>query len=324
MADEVLSKRALNRALLGRQMPLERRRMSVPDALEHLVGMQAQNPLDPYFGLWSRIEGFDPVELSAIVAKGAAVRAWLMRGTIHLVTARDCLLLWSVMASVLRKALTAQRFGQETAEVDRDELATAAREAFGNGPMTRAELGRALAKRWPDVSAESLGLAASSLLPLLQIPPRGTWGATQRATMAPVDDFLGQSPATSDDPADAILRYLRAFGPAAPKDVRAWCYRTGLREPIDRLRPKLVAYRDEAGTELLDVPDGLFPDPETPAPPRFLPEYDNALLSHDDRSRIVDPGDRARLWWKGTVLVDGVVSGTWKLEKSKGSVTLAI
>lgn len=324
MADGVLSKRALNRALLGRQMLLERRRITVSDALEHLVGMQAQNPLDPYFGLWSRVEGFDPRELSGMVAEGAAVRAWLMRGTIHLVTARDCLALRPVMDSVMREQLDGQQFGRDTAEIDRDELAAAAREAFADGPVTRAQLSRAVAERWPDVPAQSLGLAAWCLVPLLQVPPRGTWGATHRATMAPVDEFLGRQLTTSDDPADAILRYLRAFGPAAPKDVRAWCSRAGLGEPIDRLRSRLVAYRDEAGTELLDVPDGLFPDPETPAPPRFLPEYDNALLSHDDRSRIVAPGDRARLWWKGSVLVDGFAAGTWKLERSKGSLTLVI
>ena len=324
MADEVLSKRALNRALLGRQMLLEGPAMSVRDALEHLVGLQAQNPLDPYFGLWSRLEGFVPEELSTMVADRGAVRTWLMRGTIHLVTARDCLALRPVMDSVIRKQLAAQQFGRDTAQIDRDELTAAAREAFAGGPMTRAELGRRLARRWPEVPAESLGLAASCLLPLVQVPPRGTWGATNRATMQTVDRFLGKAPAADDDPADVVLRYLRAFGPAAPKDVRAWSGKTGLREVIDRLRPQLRTFRDENGTELLDVPDGLLPDPETPAPPRFLPEYDNALLSHDDRSRIVAPGDRARLWWKGSVLVDGFVAGTWKLERAKDSVTLAI
>ena len=324
MAGEVKTKRELNRTLLGRQLLLERQRMAPAEALGHLVGMQAQNPLDPYFGLWSRLDGFDPMELSALVESGEAVRAWLMRGTIHLVTACDCLALRPVMASVMRKALEGSQFGRDTAGIDRDELAAAAREAFAPGPLTRAELGRALAARWPESSAESLGLAASYLLPLLQIPPRGTWGATHRATMALVDEFLGRPLATDDDPADAIRRYLRAFGPAAPKDVRAWCYKTGLREVIDRLRPELVAYRDENGTELLDVPDGELFDPETPAPPRLLPEYDNAVLSHDDRSRIVPPGEASRLWWKGTVLVDGFVDGTWQLEREKSRVTLAI
>lgn len=324
MAGEVLTKRELNRTLLGRQLLLERRAMSAPDALEHLVGMQAQNPLDPYFGLWSRLEGFDPEELSALVASGEAVRAWLMRGTIHLVTARDCLALRLVMDSVIRAALSAQSFGQHTASIDRDELAAAAREVLAGGPMTRAELGRRLAARWPDVAPDALGLAASCVVPLLQVPPRGTWGATQRATMALVESFLGRPLEGDGDPGEAIMRYLRAYGPAAPKDVRAWCYKTGLREVIDRLRPQLRAFRDEGGTELLDVPDGELFAGELPAPPRFLPEYDNAVLSHDDRSRVIAPGVASRLWWKGTVLVDGFVDGTWRFERERGSLTLAI
>lgn len=320
----MLTRRELNRTLLGRQLLLGRRRMAAADAVEHLVGMQAQNPLDPYFGLWSRLDDFDQAELSKLVANRAAVRAWLMRGTIHLVTARDCLVLRPVMDSVLRAALTAQQFGQDAAGIDRDELMAAAEEVLADEPMTRAELGRSLTERWPAVKAESLGLAASCLVPLLQVPPRGTWGATHRATMARVVTFLDAPLADDDDPGEAILRYLRAYGPAAPKDVRAWCYKTGLREVIDRLRPELRTFRDESGTELLDVPDGELFDAETPAPPRFLPEYDNALLSHDDRSRVIAPGKAKRLWWKGTVLVDGFIAGTWKFEREKGSLTLAI
>src|SRR5215207_10953234 len=142
MPDEVLTTRALNRALLGRQMLLERLRMDAPEALEHLVGMQAQVPTDPYFGLWSRLEGFDPERLSALVAGGEAVRSWLMRGTIHLVTARDCLRLWPVMASVLRKAFDGSQFGRDTAGIDRDELVAAIEEVVADGPRTRAEIGR--------------------------------------------------------------------------------------------------------------------------------------------------------------------------------------
>jgi hypothetical protein len=324
MAGETLTKRELNRTLLGRQLLLERQRMAPADALEHLVGMQAQNPLDPYFGLWSRLEGFDPFELSALVERGEAVRVWLMRGTIHMVTDRDCLALRPVMDSVMRKQHEGSRFGRDVAAIDEDELVAAVEEKLTDGPLTRAEIGRRLAERWPDVPVESLGLAASRLVPMLQVPPRGTWGATHRATQASIEQFLGRRLDGDDDPGEAILRYLRAFGPAAPKDVRAWSYKTGLREVIDRLRPELVTYCDENGTELLDVPDGEFFDAETEAPPRFLPEYDNAVLSHDDRSRIVPPGQASRLWWKGTVLVDGFVDGTWQLEREKSGVTLAI
>ena len=137
MAGEVLTRRELNRTLLGRQLLLGRRRVAAADAVEHLVGMQAQNPLDPYFGLWSRLDDFDPEELSKLVSSREAVRAWLMRGTIHLVTARDCLALRPVMDSVLRAALTAQQFGRDTAGVDRDELRAA------EGERTDLRFGRA-------------------------------------------------------------------------------------------------------------------------------------------------------------------------------------
>jgi hypothetical protein len=324
VASEVLSLRALNRALLGRQMLLERRPMPVGEALEHLVGMQAQVPTDPYFGLWSRIDGFDPEGLSRLVADGRAVRSWLMRGTIHLVTARDCLRLWPVMSPVLRKAFEGSPFGRDTAGIDRDELVAAIEDVLADAPRTRAEIGRALAERWPGSQVESLGLAATYLVPLVQVPPRGTWGATHRATLATVANHLGEAPGSDDDPAGAIQRYLRAFGPAAPKDVRAWCYRTGLRDPIERLRPRLRTFRDEGGTELLDVEDGMLPDPATPAPVRFLPEYDNALLSHADRSRINPVQDMSGLFRKGTVLVDGFVAGTWKLERDGNAATLAV
>ena len=324
MAAEVLTRRALNRALLGRQKLLERASMEVPEALEWLVGMQAQVPTDPYFGLWSRLEGFEPERLSELVADGRAVRAWLMRGTIHLVTARDCLRLRPVMDSVQRKAFEGSRLGRDTKGIARTELIAAIEEVLAAGPRTRAEIGRALAERWPESKVESLGLAATYLVPLVQVPPRGVWGATHRATLATVEGFLGEPVGADDDPGEAIVRYLRAYGPSAPKDVRAWCYKTGLREVIDRLRPQLRTFRDENGTELLDVEDGLLPDPETPAPVRFLPEYDNALLSHEDRSRVNPAGNMSGLFWKGTVLVDGFVAGTWKLERGKGSATLAI
>ena len=202
MAGEVLTRRELNRTLLGRQLLLRRRRMAAADAVEHLVGMQAQNPLDPYFGLWSRLDDFDPEELSKLVSSREAVRAWLMRGTIHLVTARDCLAFRPVMDSVLRAALTAQQFGRDTAGVDRDELRAAAEAVLADEPMTRAELGRSLTERWPAVEAESLGLAASCVVPLLQVPPRGTWGATHRATMARIETFLGRPIGRNDDPGE--------------------------------------------------------------------------------------------------------------------------
>jgi hypothetical protein len=133
-----------------------------------------------------------------------------------------------------------------------------------------------------------------------------------------------------DQPVDALLlRYLAAFGPASAADIRTWSGLTGIATLIDRLRPSLRSFRDERGTELVDVMDGPLPDPDVPAPPRFLPEYDNVLLAHDDRSRIVDDGLRRRLLSEaaiglGTLLVDGFAAGTWKVERGRGSATLRV
>ena len=316
MAAEVLTRRALNRALLGRQLLLERSGMSVRDAVEHLVGMQAQVPTDPYYGLWSRLDGFEASALGDLVESGELVRANVMRCTIHLMSARDCLYLRAAMGSVVERACRNPEFERNAAGLDLEAVKIAGRELLEERPRTRAELGRDLAERWPGHAPDVLSRAAIWLVPMLQVPPRGVWGKKLQTTFAPIDSFLGRPLAADDDPAEAVLRYLRAFGPAAPKDVRTWSYKTGLREVIDRLRPDLVAYRDENGTELLDVPDGLFPEPDTPAPPRFLPEFDNALLSHDDRARIIPPPS-GQPWWRGSILVDGFVAGTWRLERDK-------
>lgn len=324
MPAEVLSRRALNRALLGRQMLLERQERSIPDAVEHLVGMQAQVPTDPYYGLWSRLAGFEAGALGALIESAVLVRANVMRCTIHLMTARDCLALRPAMDSVVQRACRTPEFRRAAERLDVDAVIAASRALLDQQPRTRAQLGKLLGDRWPDVPEEILSRIGVFLLPVLQVPPRGVWGKTLQTTFAPIDSFLGQPLGEEDDPGAAILRYLRAYGPAAPKDVRAWCYKTGLRAVIDRLRPGLRSFRDEKGTELLDIPDGLFPDPETPAPPRFLPEFDNAMLSHADRSRIYSPGYAGRAYWRGVILIDGFGSGTWKLERAKGETTLMI
>ena len=184
-------------------------------------------------------------------------------------------------------------------------------------------MSRALAPRWPDADADSLGYAATFLLPLVQAPPRAVWGKTASAKWLNAETTLGAPVEWDADPGEVLLRYLRAFGPAAPKDVRAWCYRTGLREVIDGLRSQLRTFRTEEGVELLDVEDGLFPDPDTPAPVRFLPEYDNATLGFADRSRILPPGTE-RPFWKGTVLVDGFAAGTWRFDRDGDEVTIEV
>ncbi len=332
MTTRVLGRRALNRALLERQMLLRRSDLSAFDAVEHLVGLQAQEPNDPYVALWSRLEGFRPDELSGLISARRAVRASLMRATIHLVTARDCLRLRPVVQPVLeRDVYPNPTYGKERlAGLDMDALLQAGRELLAEKPRTNAELRALLGPRWPDRDPAALAYAVRGLLPTVHTPPRGLWGQSGPIALGSVESWLGRGVDPDPGPEEMVLRYLRAFGPAAVPDVRTWSRLVGLRAVAECLRPRLRAFRDERGRELFDVPDAPLPDPDTPAPPRFLPRFDNALLSHDDRSRVVSDENyrraiaRGGMGSVGTFLIDGFVGGTWKTEQDRGKTALEI
>ena len=191
--------------------------------------------------------------------------------------------------------------------------------------MTPAALRRVMTERYPALDAASLAYAARCLLPLVQVPPRGVWGRTGQVTLTTTDAWLGRPLDMDASIDDAVRRYLAAFGPALPADVAAWSRLTGMREVLDRLDLRL--FHDERGRELFDVPDAPLPDPETPAPVRFLPEYDNALLSYADRARYTRD-DAAALGVAGpvhgTVLVDGFVAGTWAAQRVGEAATITV
>lgn len=303
--------------------------MPVPRAVERLVGLQAQEPPDPYVALWSRLDGFRPEDLAGLIANRRVVRMTLMRGTIHLVTARNCLAMWPVMRSFLERTFRGQPWGRNLADLDIEEVLEAGRGLVEAKPMTSAQIGPLLLERWPDRDRASLAAAVRYLLPMVQVPPRGIWGAGGRAAVTTAEHWLGRPLGKNTAPDRMILRYLAAFGPATVADMRTWSGLAGLREVIERLRPGLRTFRGEHGRELFDVPDGPLPDPDTPAPPRFLPTFDNIVLSHDDRSRIVSDEDRRRFaeaaqWNVGPLLVDGFVGGSWRITRGRDTATLEI
>ncbi|MGW0613228.1 winged helix DNA-binding domain-containing protein [Streptomyces sp. NPDC002788] len=325
----VLDARALNRATLARQLLLERADLPTLDAVTRLCGLQAQEPQEPFIGLWSRLRGFDPAVLSELLTGRRVVRTHLMRRTVHLVTADDALA-WRARPDGMLRRRVLGVYRRELDAVDLGELAAAGGQVMADGePRSMPELARAVAGRWPDASPRPLGeMLVAGLLPTVQLPPRGLWRATGGARYTLMSSWLGREiePPAPDgsDPVgrELVRRYLAAYGPAASADLRAWCGLTGLPAAVSAVREELISFRDERGRELLDLPDAPRPDPGTPAPVRFLAAFDNAILGYDDRSRIIDD-DHRNLSVAGAraVLVDGRVAATWTAESDTVLVT---
>jgi hypothetical protein len=347
---KVLSRRAVNRALLARQLLLDRPRLpdagperaaQVTSTIEHLVGLQAQAPFPPYYGLHSRLDGFRPDDLAALITGRSVVRIALMRGTIHLVSARDCLPLRRLVQPVLERGMRGA-FGKQLAGVDPAALAAAGRSLVEAEPMTFSQLGQALAARWPDNPPAALAQAVRAFVPLVQLPPRAVWGQAGQSVHTSAEHWLAQpKPAqpSSGQPssgqadlaalAQLVTRYLGAFGPATVRDVQAWSGLTGLKAVLEQLRPCLVTFRDEQGAELFDLPAAPRPGEEAPAPPRLVADFDNLILSHAERSRVISPAATQRISTvngviPGTVLIDGFVAGLWRLDRDRDAATVTI
>jgi hypothetical protein len=325
MAAPVLTTPELNRALLARQLLLGRAELSATEAVRRLVGLQSQVVSPPFVGLWTRLREFRRLDLTGPIERGAVVRATMMRSTLHLVTAEDYRLFRLVLQPALTRAY--QGFnGPFIVGLNLGRLVEAARERMASGPIGNAELRELLAGLEPERAPAALMYGVRSHLPMIQVPTGGRWGhggvgayALAEAGLVPPEEALPQ----------LVRRYLAAFGPASVADAQAWSGLAGLRGAFEALRPELRTFRDQRGVELFDLPDAPLPAADTPAPVRFVPEYDNLVIGHADRSRVLPDAHRRLVLLsagrvRATVLVDGFVAAAWRAERAGKTARLRI
>jgi hypothetical protein len=320
VAERVLSTRELNRALLARQLLLERSGVSIVRGLERIGGLQTQYAPSAYIGLWSRLRSFRRQDLTTALERRRVIQATLMRVTIHMVSAAD----YPLLTEAIRKGRREWWMGVQRHQVEGLDMRRAAavvRAVLRDGPKRQGELVDALAAEgFPRIAWSGVGL----WLDLIRVPPSGTWDRRRADQYGLAEDWLPPSRPTEAEGQDLLVRrYLGGFGPASINDMASW---TGLR--VNALRPvvdrlRLRRFRDEAGGELLDLPRGPLPDPETPAPVRFIPTWDAILLAHARRAQVLPETLRPRVFdtktphSAPTFLVDGAVAGAWRYEKGR-------
>jgi hypothetical protein len=328
MAIESLSRKALNRSLLARQMLLAREEVSALAAVERLVGMQAQQPQPPFVGLWTRMSRFEREDLLQSLRAREIVRVTMMRGTLHMMSAAD----YRTFRGTLQPMLTAGMnsiLRERMAALDLAALLDAAKRHFGTRPSNFTALRGTLTETFPHGEERAMGYAVRTHLPVVAVPDDSSWGFPADPDFTLAETWLGALPDTRERPADLVLRYLGAFGPATAADFQAWSGVSGAKTIFETLRPRLHVVRDDRKRELFDLPDAPRPAEDMPAPVRYLPGFDNAILAHADRSRIIADEHRPRVTTKNlivlpTFLVDGFVAGTWKCELSKKTALLTI
>lgn len=327
MVTEPVTRRILNRTLLSRQLLLERADMAPEGAVTHLLGLQSQSASSVHPALWTRLDGFDFAAVGQLLTERRFVRLALMRSTVHLVTAADALRLRPWLQPSLDRGLRSSQWAAGIAGTGRDALVAAGREALAEQPLGPPELRERLGALFPAADPASLVNALRTWAPLVQVPPRGVWGVPGAVRYAFADDWLGAPLAADPDPAGLVRRYLAAFGPATPADMQKWSGLTGLKRVFAGLG--LRTYTAEDGQVLHDLPDAELADPDAPVPARFVADFDNLLLSHADRGRILGDVPKSRVISvngivSGTVLIDGFVGGTWRFERSKGAAAIAV
>lgn len=322
-----MTRRQLNRATLTRQMLLTREAVDVVTAVGRLAGMQAQEAKPPFLGLWTRLDGFEREELHAALHDRSLVRTTWLRGTLHLVTANDFVDMRAALEPVTTQALKV--LGDRAKGLDLDKVLPVARKLFGTKPHNFNELRGLLQEEFPDVNERALGYTARMYIPLVMVPTKDRWAFPSVAEFTLADAWLGRELSEDSTPDALVMRYLAAFGPATASDVQTWSGLGGMKPVLERLRPHLWTDRDERKRELFDLPDAPRPDPDTPAPIRFLPEFDNLVLSHTDRSRIIAEEHRGKVVTKNlrvraTFLVDGFVAGTYTVERKRDTATAVL
>jgi hypothetical protein len=325
---ELLTRKRLNRATLARQMLLRRERGSALEAVQRLCGMQAQEPRPPFPGLWTRLQEFRREDLHLALHDRTIVRGTLMRGTLHLMSAADYVAHRMTLQPMLTRSLAL--LGPRAEGLAAEEVLPVARALLDERPRTFGELRQALVEAFPGINDRALGFTVRMSLPLVMIPTEDRWGFPADSRFGLAESWLGTPISHDANPEALIVRYLAAFGPATATDVQQWSGLQGIKSVLESLRPRLAVFHDERGRTLFDLPDAPRPAEETPAPPRFLPEFDNLVLSHADRTRVL--ADEYRHFILGakngripaTFLVDGWVAGTWRVERKKQTATLAI
>ncbi|MEV0434320.1 winged helix DNA-binding domain-containing protein [Nocardia sp. NPDC050413] len=322
-----LSNRVLNRTLLARQHLLERSTLSTPQMCEHLVGLQAQDVPPPFIGLWSRTVDFDPDTVSRGLDDRTLVRITLMRGTIHLVTPPDALRIAPHIQPELEKVPFRKGFNYGAmVGLDPEQVRADGEAVLGDEPMSAADLRAEAAIRYPDRDPGAVSQTWLYQLPVLQTPPRGRWRDNSRPVWSRVQPWLG-APLDPDYPvAELILRYLRAFGPASTMDMQTWSRLPGMKQVVADLGDRVRTYTDERGRTLYDAAELELADPDLPAPVRLLGWYDNALLSHQDRSRVISETITPRSLGVNVspVLIDGFTAGVYKVFVKAGTARLRV
>ncbi|HET6738525.1 MAG TPA: winged helix DNA-binding domain-containing protein [Kribbella sp.] len=321
----VIGGRGVNRATLARQLLLGREAVPAGEVVGRLVGMQGQEAKHPYVGLWSRVDGFEEAELDRAVRERKVVRGTMWRGTLHLVTAADYLRFRTTVAPVLEAGLKV--LGDRGAGLEPDKVVAAAKKLLAKEPLTFTEVRDALQQQFPDVNERALGFCTRMLVPLVMHPADVRWSWTANSRFTPAEDWIGKKLHARPEATELVTRYLQAFGPATPADFQTWSGLPKAKPLFDEL--DLVTFTDDAGKTLYDVPDAPRPDPDTPAPVRFLPEFDNVLLSHAKRERIIADEHKPAVFTKNlrvkaTYTVDGLVAGLWTSEKKRGVATLTL